>query len=98
MRRLPAPLFVALLLAPASLRAAPLEVEAEDLRPGLVAEYRGAGGAALARVEAKPAFALGHSSPHPRIPAGPFEVTWTGALLIHEAGPLTFEAFAGGAV
>jgi hypothetical protein len=64
----------------------------EDLKPGLVAEYRSLvdPSATLTRIDAKPAFTLGDSSPHPRIPPGPFEVVWTGFILIQDAEPLTF--------
>src|SRR5262249_21471271 len=90
-------LFVVALALPG---AAPLDVEPEDIRPGLVAEYRSHAleRAVLTRIEAKPAFTLGDSSPHPRLPPGPFEVTWTGVILIREPGPISFEAFAGGDV
>jgi hypothetical protein len=72
----------------------PLQVEPEDLRPGLVALYRSTADPAtsLARIDAKPAFSLGHSSPHPRIPPGPFEVVWTGVVLVKDPGPITFDA------
>ncbi|MCI0460619.1 MAG: hypothetical protein L0Z62_27000, partial [Gemmataceae bacterium] len=60
------------------------EAEDEALEPGLVALYRSLnpdlGNASLVRIDAKPAFALGPSSPHPRIAPGPFEATWTGTL------------------
>ena len=48
----------------------PLDLEPEDLKPGLVAEYRSLADpkATVARIEPKPAFALGRSSPHPRRP------------------------------
>src|SRR5205823_5147488 len=36
------------------------------------------------------------SGPHPRIPPGPFEVTWTGVLSIRDRGPIRFSAFVGG--
>src|SRR5437773_1983193 len=80
--------------------AAPLDLEPGDLKPGLVADYRSCVNqlARLRRIEAKPAFTLGRSSPHPRIPPGPFEVTYTGALQIKESGPITFSAFVGGDV
>lgn len=70
-----------------------VDAELESLRPGLVAVYRSLvdAGATLARIDAKPAFTLGHSSPHPRLPPGPFEVEWKGVLLLKDAGPLTFE-------
>src|SRR5262249_35471228 len=56
----------------------------------------GAGGATLHRVDPWPAFYLGDSSPHPRIPTGSFEVVWSGVLQVHDAGPLAFGALAGG--
>jgi mono/diheme cytochrome c family protein/glucose/arabinose dehydrogenase len=65
-----------------------------------VAVYRslvpGAADATLARVEAKPAFTLGHSSPHSRLPAGPFAVVWTGVLVAPEADTVHFAAYLGG--
>lgn len=80
--------------------AAPLELEPGDLKPGLVAEYRSVAEpkARVGRIEPKPAFALGRSSPHPRIPPGPFEVTYTGAIHIKEGGSIAFSAFVGGEV
>ena len=67
-------LLAGLLLGP----AAPLDLDPEELQPGLVAEYRSLvdSKATVLRVEPKPAFTLGRSSPHPRLPPGPFEVTW----------------------
>src|SRR5260370_9250462 len=77
--------------------AGPLDLEAESLRPGLVAEYRSLtdGEATVHRVEPKPAFYLGHSSPHPRIPPGPFEVVWTGIVHLQDPPPISFTAFVG---
>src|SRR5262245_38574871 len=91
---------LSLVFALAFTSAAPLDVEPEDIRPGLVAEYRSlvSKQAVLTRIEAKPAFTLGDSSPHPRLPPGPFEATWTGVILIREPGPISFEAYAGGDV
>src|SRR5262249_44321229 len=78
--------------------AAPLDLEPEHLKPGLVAEYRSLSDldAAFRRIEPKPAFYLGHSSPHPRIPAGLFEVTWSGIIHLQDPPPISFSAFAGG--
>jgi len=75
-----------------------LELESGELKLGLVAEYSSVADpkATLTRVEPKPAFALGTSSPHPRIPPGPFEVVWTGVLSIRDPGPITFSAIVGG--
>lgn len=80
--------------------AVPLDLEPGDLKPGLVAEYRSIAEphARMTRIEPKPAFTLGRSSPHPRIPPGPFEVVWSGVLQIKENGPITFSAFVGGEV
>src|SRR5215468_7716192 len=90
----PAALALCLLTTP----TAPLDLEPGDLKPGLVAEYRSVAEpeARVTRIEPKPAFTLGRSSPHPRIPPGPFEVTWNGVLQIKEAGAITFLAFVGG--
>ena len=87
--------FIACLLAAP---AAPLDLEPGDLKPGLVADYRSVAEpeVRVTRLEAKPAFTLGRSSPHPRIPPGPFEVVYSGVLHIKEKGPITFSAFVGG--
>jgi cytochrome c551/c552 len=97
-------LFVVGLLLPSNGRAqdtakpAPLDVELEDLRPGLVAIYRSLAdpGASLSRIDARPAFTLGHSSPHPRIPSGPFSAEWTGVLFLKETAPISFDASVAG--
>src|SRR6476659_10043362 len=91
-------LLVGLLSASLAPAAGPLDLEPEDLKPGLVAEYRSAADAkaTVTRIEPKPAFTLGRSSPHPRIPPGPFEVTWTGVVSIRDPGPIAFSAFVGG--
>ena len=66
--------------------------------PASSAEYRSLADpkATVTRIEPKPAFTLGRSSPHPRIPPGPFEVTWTGVVSIRDPGPLAFSALVGG--
>lgn len=78
----------------------PLDVEPEELRPGLWAEYRSVKDrdAALQRTEAKPAFFVGTSSPHPRLPDGPFEATWRGVIQLREPSPISFSARVGGDV
>src|SRR5438552_18578562 len=72
------------------LRAGPLELDLDSLRPGVAAQYRSHadGSSTLARIEARPAFYLGFSSPHPRLPTGTFEVTWTGVLLLKDPAPI----------
>src|SRR5207248_2723282 len=85
---------------PAAARAGEADDEGEAIAPGLVATYRSlvpeADGAKLARVESKPAFTLGQSGPHPRIPPGPFEVTWAGTLDHTSTDALRFGAYLGG--
>src|SRR4051794_943613 len=78
--------------------AGPVEADPDQMRPGLIAAYRSLvdAEARLTRIDAKPAFYLGHSSPHPRLPAGPLEVVWTGLLWLKDPGPLTFDAWVGG--
>lgn len=63
--------------------------------PGLVAVYRSLidRDARLQRIDLKPAFHLGRSSPHPRLPTGPFEVVWTGRLSLTDSAALRFDAF-----
>src|SRR5262249_35749660 len=72
-------------------------VEPEEVRPGLVGAYRSLTdqGAAFTRIDRKPVFYLGDSSPDPRLPPGPFEVVWTGVLYVKDPGPITFDAFVG---
>jgi cbb3-type cytochrome oxidase cytochrome c subunit/glucose/arabinose dehydrogenase/cytochrome c551/c552 len=76
----------------------PLDVELDELSPGLLAVYRSSvdKNAVIARVDAKPAFTLGHSSPHPRLPPAPFEVTWNGVLVLKDKSPISFDAYLGG--
>ena len=93
-------LLLAMTLLPAHGEAGPIEVEPEEFQPGLLATYRSPTdpGATLHRVEPKPTFHLGPSSPHPRIPPGPFEVVWEGLLRVQEPGPFSFDAQLGGEV
>jgi glucose/arabinose dehydrogenase/mono/diheme cytochrome c family protein len=94
----PLTLFLATIAALAADRPGPLADEVE-LRPGLLAEYRAVSTeAALVRIDPKPAFHWGNSSPHPRLPPGPFEVTWTGVLDLREPGPVRVGANVGGEV
>lgn len=71
-----------------------LAQEPASLEPGLIAEYRSEVDASArpVRIDAKPAFWLGTSSPHPRLPAGPFAVDWNGVLVLNEPGPIRFSA------
>jgi len=94
-------LFLSILFAlgcPQNVRADAVEAEPDHLRPGLVVEYRSLADpqATLSRIDAKPAFYLGHSGIHPRLPAGPFEADWSGLLWIKDPGPLVFDAWVGG--
>ncbi|MCE9534354.1 MAG: hypothetical protein K8T89_25010 [Planctomycetes bacterium] len=72
-----------------------IDDEVETVVPGLVASYRSMSDAkaAFTRVEAKPSFFLGRSSPDPRIPPGPFEVVWTGVVDVAGSAPLQFDAY-----
>jgi mono/diheme cytochrome c family protein len=77
-----------------------VEVEPGNLRPGLLATYRSLSDkdSYLNRIDPKPCFYLGHSNIHPRIPPGPFEVVWTGMLLLRETAPISFDAYVSGEV
>ena len=81
-------------------KAGASDVEFDALRPGLIANYSSAADpqATVARLDSKPAFSLGRSSPHPRIPPGPFAVTWTGILHLKDPGPIRFDAYVCGEV
>ncbi|MBI3464006.1 MAG: hypothetical protein HY000_13250, partial [Planctomycetes bacterium] len=76
------------------------ELEEDELAPGLVAIYRSLdkdhAAPQVARIDPKPAFTWGDSSPHPRIPPGPFEVVWTGVISLYERGEIRFGAYLGG--
>jgi cytochrome c553 len=78
----------------------PVRVAGDEVKPGLLAVYRSLSdpGATLTRIDAKPVFNLGESSPHPRIPPGPFEVVWTGLLLFQDADAITLDAVVSGEV
>ncbi|HYF00793.1 MAG TPA: cytochrome c, partial [Planctomycetota bacterium] len=69
----------------------PVRPDPDTLRPGLVVRLR-AGGAEVVRVDSKPALAPGVESPHPRLPAGPFEAVWTGLIQILDPEGLVFDA------
>jgi glucose/arabinose dehydrogenase/mono/diheme cytochrome c family protein len=86
------------LLAQADGAQEPLRASGEDLRPGLVATYRSLeqGGGDLVRIDPRPAFVLGHSSPHPRIAPGRFSVRWEGVIVLQDSDALAFDAFLGG--
>ena len=83
---------------PPTSKSGQLDLEIHELRPGLAAHYHSLvdDSAILDRVDAKPAFTLGHSTPHPRLPPGPFEVEWTGVLFVADRGPVQFDAFVSG--
>ena len=72
-----------------------IDDEEVSVQPGLVASYRSLADAkaAFSRMEAKPAFFLGRSTPDPRIPPGPFEVVWEGVVDLAGSTPLSFDAF-----
>ncbi len=89
-----------LLCLPCFALAGPLDAEPGSLQSGLVGQYRSLADkqAVVYRIDAKPAFYFGRSSPHPRIPPGPFEVVWNGVIRIQDAAPLKFSAFVCGEV
>src|SRR5262245_42730841 len=67
----------------------PAALAEADLRPGLLGVYRSLiDGASFERIDRVPHFALDRSSPHPRIPPGPFEVRFSGVLWVEEEPPL----------
>ncbi|MFO0907327.1 MAG: hypothetical protein U0794_03015 [Isosphaeraceae bacterium] len=70
-------------------RVAPIGSDRHVRTPGATAPL-------VTRIDAKPAFFLGESSPHPRLPQGPFEVEWHGLILWQDPGPIRLEAVVGG--
>ena len=75
-----------------------LAFSGDEVQPGLIAAYRSLTepSATLTRIDRNPAFTLEESSPHPRIPKGPFEVVWTGLLLIQDSEAITIDPVVGG--
>jgi mono/diheme cytochrome c family protein len=67
-------------------------------RPGIVAVYRGVGGAEHSALEDEIAFDWGEGPPDRRLSAGPFAVTFTGRLLVQTPGTYRLHVFAAGAV
>jgi hypothetical protein len=74
----------------------------QNLQSGLLAEYRtlaeSSGAVPLHRIDPKPSFTWGESTPHPRIPSGPFEVTWRGRIELEGDEDLRFGAWLAGKV
>lgn len=66
--------------------------EDEDFASGLLAKYA-AGGKTVERVDSGVQFAWQNSSPDARLPVGPFEVTWSGQLLVKSEGQHTFHLY-----
>jgi len=92
------PSFAFLVLLAAGQDPEPLRIDAE-LRAGLLAVYRSLDAdLPLTRIDSKPGFTWGASSPHPRIAPGPFEAVWTGVFLQPESDTLRFGAYVGGSV
>ena len=71
-----------------------------EFRPGLLAEYRSLtknpAVPPVRRIDAKPSFSLGDMNPHPRLPPGPFSVTWTGRIDLDGDEQIRFGAFLSG--
>lgn len=82
----------------------PVEVDdpATEIRAGLVASYRSLAAdqrsQSVTRIDPKPAYTWGVSSPHPRIAPGPFEVIWRGLIDLRTNEPVRWSAFVGGQV
>lgn len=78
------------------------DVDELGLRPGLVGVYRSLSSMEqarpLVRIDSKPAFRWGKSSPHPRLAPGPFEAVWCGVIEFFEPQPVRFGAYAAGDV
>jgi cbb3-type cytochrome oxidase cytochrome c subunit len=71
--------------------------EDDEQRPGLIAVYK-AGSRTISRVDDDIAFHWGPSSPDVRLPSAPFEVTWTGQIVIQSDEPIRFHADVQGTV
>ncbi len=71
--------------------------EDEEFRPGLVAEYR-SGERRIERIDADVAFTWNDAAADSRLPAGPFETTWRGFVLIRLEAKHRLHAFVQGEV
>lgn len=69
----------------------------DELIPGLVAKYS-AGGRSIERVEPDVSQTWDSASPDERLTKGPFDVIWTGQLLMQMEGPHQWHAFVQGQV
>ncbi len=71
----------------------------DELEPGLVGSYRAIGtDTELKRIDRTLAFDWSDGRPDPRLPDGPYWVTWQGELLVQGQGEYTFFAFVAGTV
>src|ERR1051325_1277567 len=94
-------LLLIVLLTCSSQGQEPVEIDdpATELRPGLAAEYRSVTtSAAFTTIELKPSFTWDTSSPHPRIPSGPFEGTWKGLIDVRTKEPIRWSALISGEI
>src|SRR5262245_29921330 len=79
-----------------------IDEQSDDEQPalgaGLIATYTSLvdANSAVTRVDAKPSFYITEGSPHPRMPAGPFQVVWRGEIVWRESAPVSFFAFVRG--
>ena len=79
------------------LLAAPPNEDAEEFRPGLVAEYR-VGERAVTRIDPDVAFAWDEAAPDSRLSAERFEATWRGLVLIRLEAKHRLHAFVQGEI
>jgi mono/diheme cytochrome c family protein/glucose/arabinose dehydrogenase len=76
------------------------EIDEAALRPGLQAIYQSLAdeSARVARIDLKPNFTWGNSSPHPLLPPKSWQATWSGVLLVREKDSITFSSQLSGTV
>ncbi len=92
------PFFALLVVAGSTCVAAPQEdPEESDFPPGLLAVYRAAQ-TRIERLDPQISFDWGTDSPDVRLPAGPFEVNWSGLFLVKGEGKHRFHAYLQGEV
>ncbi|HYG75179.1 MAG TPA: hypothetical protein VEK08_09280 [Planctomycetota bacterium] len=94
--RLTCTLILAMLATAAANAGDAAPINPKSLSPGLVATYRSPEGATVSRIEPKPAFSFGNSSPHPRLPSGVFSASFEGVIVLRGDAPFLFDAFVGG--
>ena len=74
------------------------QIDDDEFRPGLIAEYSNAAGQRCVRVDRAISFDWGRRPPDARLGAGPFSARWTGYLMSQLPGEYRLYVYAAGKV